>query len=105
MKMPWGKYVGKDITELPFGYLAWVWEESGLDAAGKSKVRREMLRRLGADAAPISPAKHSGVWDSVQAMLRRLMLRHHPDRGGSEAAMTVVNEMREEMSSLRSLMS
>lgn len=29
--MPWGKYKGKPMVEVPDTYLVWLWDDSGFD--------------------------------------------------------------------------
>lgn len=101
MRMPWGKFRGEELADIPLGYLCWVWEESGLDDGGKAEVRREVLRRLkdgeeGDDEAPRrEPRQDRPPSFAVEDCIRRLVLQHHPDRGGDHRTMCALNEIRD----------
>lgn len=113
VKMPFGKYKGGDLEDIPDDYLLWVLDNCELRSP---TLRRAIHERLGLDwepddeeeptvgwgrtAAPPPPPPSSGapvaairaaVLDAVKQWHRRAALTHHPDRGGSVATMQAIN--------------
>lgn len=117
MKMPFGKYKGGDLEDIPDDYLLWVLDNCELRSP---TLRRAIHERLGLDwepndegegptvgrgrtAAPPPPpqpppsggapvaAVRAAVLDAVRQWHRRAALAHHPDRGGSVAVMQAIN--------------
>jgi len=100
MTMPWGKYRGKDLVEVPGSYLAWALERARLYPDLRTEIKDELARRF-SQAAPRPPRSPEGSIPSVlrpiaqeliKAGFRRLALVHHPDHGGSVDAMRLVLE-------------
>jgi hypothetical protein len=50
--MPWGKYRGRLIADVPTSYLAWCLDASSIDELYRSAIRRELAFRLDLDLAP-----------------------------------------------------
>ncbi len=44
-KMPWGKYAGKPLADLPETYLVWLWNETDLRDALRDDSERGALAR------------------------------------------------------------
>jgi hypothetical protein len=103
--MPFGKYKGRELADVPESYLVWVLEHA--QAAGPV-LRAAIRRRLGLgpdgwsgngwhpspspppprqDLAPLRADLLAGV----AAFRRRLAARLHPDRGGDGELMQAVN--------------
>jgi hypothetical protein len=100
MRMPWGKYQGRDLTLVPASYLAWILEELGnVDGVLQGAIRRELARRFGLRPSapppmPPSPCRRCAeLAERWPAMYRRLAAACHPDHGGSASAMKLVNEL------------
>jgi hypothetical protein len=96
MRMPWGKYRGEDLAEVPSSYLAWVVEECDLRPALETAVRAELADRFGRPCpACLARALRSQgpalTLDLIAGWYRQLALRHHPDRGGLPGAMVGIN--------------
>jgi hypothetical protein len=112
--MPFGKFAGQRLAEVPFGYLLWCVEEM---EALRPETRRLIEREL-ADRVMVWPlvrqeivaAYHQGYAHGqnavqpaatspkrVREVFHRLCLRHHPDRGGTVEAMAAINELYEAM--------
>ena len=99
--MPWGKYRGEPIAELPTSYLAWVLDETNIGEPHRSAIREELAERL--DLAPEvrhvpiqPPAEPASVFRAMVAEgYKTLTLKHHPDRGGDLVAMQRVNAARD----------
>jgi hypothetical protein len=101
MKMTFGKYCGWPLEEIPTGYLQWLiegcdyleqWPYLRCAVLDQLRLRRDAERRAAPAAAP-----PSNLADQVAQVFRELSLKHHPDRGGSNAAMKVVNEFYERL--------
>jgi hypothetical protein len=113
VKMPFGKYKGGDLEDIPDDYLLWVLDNCELRSP---TLRRAIHERLGLTwepdegdeepsvgwgrAAPPPPQPPGGapvaairaaVLDAVKQWHRRAALAHHPDRGGSVATMQAIN--------------
>ncbi len=107
MRMPWGKYRGQLIKDVPSGYLAFVVEESNANGELKLVCRQVLALRFGGVAEPQpasqpwqrgnqSPPDSSGVCrDKLKRWYRRASLLAHPDRGGSVELMKLINELTE----------
>jgi hypothetical protein len=95
VSMPWGKYKGKWLREIPGSNLFWLLEScEGLSATLRSDIEQELSNRL---PRPMPRAAITRVdkQDFVLAWCKRAALACHPDRGGSTSAMKLVNELRE----------
>jgi hypothetical protein len=54
--MPWGKYKGRHLAEVPCGYIAWVLESCGnVGGEFRRALEREPIDRLGIDVRPSGP--------------------------------------------------
>jgi hypothetical protein len=91
MEMPFGKYRGRPIADIPIGYLKWLLTISVLPDP-QYAVENELSAR-GAGAQKKPPKELTKA--VVSTWYRRLSMRFHPDHGGSKVAMQVVNEARE----------
>lgn len=88
--MPFGKYRGKPLADLPDDYLAWV-----LDTCQdiSPTLRRAIESQLGLTKAKAQPlaltAKVISDW------YRRLAREFHPDHGGTHEGMKALNRAHE----------
>jgi F420-0:gamma-glutamyl ligase-like protein len=86
MQMPFGKHRGKELSNVPDDYLAWV-----LDNCERiSPTLRDAIRaRLG-----LTPVSEPNPIDDalLNRWYRTLVMKYHPDRGGSVGEMQAVNE-------------
>lgn len=93
--MPFGKYKGRPLYELPDDYLEWL-STRELRGTLKSAVIRELRKRTGIETAHPGP---SGALLDVRgiaaAWYRRLAVEFHPDKGGSHEAMKAINRGRD----------
>ncbi len=105
MEMPFGKYRGNYIDEIPTSYLSWLWRNANLFGALRDAVYEELRTREAREEFANSGAS-SGTSVSVidakqiQRIYRTLAFRWHPDRGGSTSAMQAVNEFYDELNQL-----
>jgi hypothetical protein len=112
MNMPFGKYAGRPIKDLPDGYLQWLSKRDiscGLRAAVDDEVRNRSGRNHDgsghryqsqdqrsddrAHGVSISiPADHLAlVNDIVHEGFRALAKKQHPDAGGDTRQMQILN--------------
>ena len=103
MEMPWGKYRGEDLEDIPDDYLTWV-----LDNCERISptLRRAIEIRLGLARDPPRPPPSSSPHPSsggnatardtldrvIRAWHRMMTMKYHPDRGGKVDHMQLVNE-------------
>jgi len=91
--MPFGKYRGEAISDLPGDYLNWL-TSIDLREPLRSAVLAEATRRHAGDRPARTLARPCPApdvaYELVGAGLRSLSMRHHPDVGGTHEEMTKV---------------
>jgi len=97
--LPFGKYKGHPLTELDDDYLSWLYGlDDGLRQPLRGRVQEEFFRRTRRDAE--RPGGGNGrrpperTRELVEAGFKTLARKHHPDVGGSDAAMRETLEAR-----------
>ena len=78
--MPFGKYKGWEIGDIPVEYLEWLIDNVELKGGLAAEVR-DMLEM----ARPVDGLVVSSIY-------RRLAMKWHPDKGGNTEAMAAINE-------------
>lgn len=98
MKMPFGKWKGCELSELPDSYLKWLstlelYESlrCEVDEEIQSRLTRDHTRRAFGLPAPGKHVDRGGVEEIIGAGLRTLAKKHHPDLGGDPEAMKRIN--------------
>lgn len=95
MRMPWGKYAGELLDDIPLSYLAFALEswnlEPRLRIAIAAAVRRRVRMLCGhcdGDALDVCRLR-----EAIERCRVALAVKYHPDRhGGDHTLMRVVNE-------------
>lgn len=94
MKMPFGKYRGVLLADLPDDYLAWLFTKLELREPLRTQVGAEyharFSRRTSTATQPL-PEVITMAEELVSAGFRKLANQHHPDHGGDHKTMVLVN--------------
>lgn len=108
-RMPFGRHEGQTLAEIPTGYLQWILREQITNPhwllarvelelwtrrVRESGPRREEQQRRAETPPPRQDAQpRTGlvVADAVRRWFNKLALQYHPDRGGSDKLMGVIN--------------
>jgi hypothetical protein len=101
LNMPFGKYKGELIEDIPTDYLRWLFRECNLRPPLRYAVERELAIRR-ADAASNPPAAQAApAWASIiREWHREMALKFHPDRGGHVEAMKAINHAADRLKEL-----
>jgi Putative quorum-sensing-regulated virulence factor len=89
VKMPFGKFKGLPVSELPDDYLDWL-SEIELREPLRTAVEQEIEARRAIETLPAVEIRNVAV-EIISAGLRSLSLKRHPDAGGSHEAMVRLN--------------
>jgi hypothetical protein len=95
MLMPFGKYKGEPIEDIPDNYLQWLITEVSLREPLRSAVCLEIAARR--DRYCKDNAVVTIDCARVKAIYRNMAMKWHPDVGGTIEAMQAVNEFYEEL--------
>jgi hypothetical protein len=104
-RMPWGKFKGEGLEDVPLSYLCWVLEEcDNAPCYLRAAIKAELADRLGLAAPAPRPGPRGldagRLADALARWHRAAARRWHPDAGGSDQAMTVVNTVHDELRQL-----
>src|SRR5262245_27373604 len=93
MRIPFGRYKGELLEDLPFAYLEWLNEQDFLREPLKSAIKAEFERRTFSQERRIHihNIDMDLIDDIVEAGRRSLAKIFHPDAGGSNHMMQQVN--------------
>jgi hypothetical protein len=98
-RMPFGKFKGQRISELPDNYFGWLLSlGEDLRDPLRSAVEREYRRRVeDQDRMRLltSPDVRDAAAELIAAGFRTLAKVKHPDAGGDHAAMVALTEARD----------
>lgn len=91
--MPFGKFKGVLVSELPQTYLAYALTTFDLPNELKNSLSFELLDRIGFDYS-FNIIECEKRYTSIR---KKLAIKYHPDKGGSTEAMQAVNEFYDEL--------
>lgn len=91
MIIPFGKFKGTFLCDLPGDYLAWL-QTIELRDPLRAAIFTEAKERKFEHNNQISSVPHIAVVDElIGAGLRTLAMKYHPDRGGNPEKMVAIN--------------
>jgi hypothetical protein len=107
-RLPFGKYKGRRLEDVPTGYLVWVVNHvDRLDPYLRRAIEHELDDRNPAEAGANSNERHAGdgslpaAWSGIiTTWYRQLVRDYHPDRGGSVEVMAALNEANDRLRKL-----
>ena len=88
--MPFGKHKGEYLDDIPGDYLEWVLENCELNPYLRTAIENSLDPPVKLTGSEITQAK-------LEQWYRTMALRFHPDKGGTDEQMKVVNACREEL--------
>jgi uncharacterized protein (DUF3820 family) len=93
MRMPFGKFRGQEVAELPASYLVWCWENVALRSPElRLAIQEAICQRLQTEGV-LPPPWRQGWFQQVYRLLCR---EFHPDRrSGSDEGMRAINRLAE----------
>lgn len=89
--MPFGKFKGRRITDLPDAYVAWLLGLDLREPLRSAVVAEAAARGLLVGYVPRLRPARAVAEELIGAGLRALARRHHPDVGGDVTEMQQVN--------------
>jgi hypothetical protein len=103
MYFTFGRHRGVHVSEVPTEYLNWclrececltAWQRWAIEEelARRRHQQHQQSHRQTAHAVTIAD-----VEAKVKTWFRRMCLRYHPDRGGSDVAMAALNDANDEL--------
>ena len=101
MRMPFGKWRGYELDEIPLTYLQWLWANAELKGGLSDAVyeaiqyQQEQIERRQYYSPAMPTTKVDAV--QIQKIYRNLAMKWHPDKGGNHAAMQALNEFYEQI--------
>lgn len=86
--MPFGKYKGRRLADVPTGYLNWVLENC-------RQASPDLLMSIARVLHDAQPPETPLALPLCDQWYRTMSMRFHPDKGGNHEAMKAVNAGRE----------
>lgn len=105
MRIPWGKYRGQDLTEIPLSYLVWLLEEAeNLKPFLREAIREEVGRRLGFHkpqqplVVRVDGLDEEKLLAKLNAWWRSALLKAHPDKETGDVRIAQqINRIRDDL--------
>ena len=83
LTFPFGKYKGYRISEIPLNYIVYALENMDLPDELNEQLRDVLIESLNLETRNSL---------NIRPAYREMCKRHHPDLGGSDYAMQIINE-------------
>lgn len=117
-RMPWGKHRGELLREIPNEYFLWLLEEDrdGIQewlreeaiarninieriraTSFKSRHHTREQTRHNTSTPQSATIRNCQLQESIASLFRKLTRQYHPDTGGTDEQMQVVNEVRDQL--------
>jgi len=91
MELNFGKFKGYELDDVPTSYLAFL-----LDAEFvKDDIKAECLEVINYRYSEFELSQKSISKTLIDNAYRRLVMKHHPDKGGNHYAMIAINEFKD----------
>lgn len=92
MVMPFGKYKGRPLDDVPDDYLIWLYDSN-------VQVNQEIAKvlKLGRPVNGNAGAEPGALKAQLLRLRRQLARKYHPDAGGNNEAMAAVNVAMDEV--------
>ncbi len=112
VRMPFGKYKGQLIDDLPLDYIEWCLDNLDLRPELEDAFERR-LEGKSSYSSPPPPPPNSGflpkldskdiplLIELMEAGRRSMAKSHHPDHGGDTATMQRINRIVDQVKSLK----
>jgi hypothetical protein len=107
MEIPFGKYKGFDVRDLPEHYLCWLKDNVQMNESLRLAVEYALFLlsgEIGAEDAAKDARFPTDARDMARLVIsqgfRQLAGQVHPDKGGSHVAMVVLNHAKEYLQEL-----
>ena len=91
MLMPFGKNRGEAVENLQDSYVQWLWDNIELRGPLLYEIEQRILEINSGREIARAEFKTS----PVKAAYRQMALKYHPDKGGNNEAMQIINEFYE----------
>jgi uncharacterized protein (DUF3820 family) len=91
MELTFGKFKGHEIEDVPTSYLAFLLDAQFVDDEVKGECLDILNFRYSEYELKSKPFNQS----MIDKVYKKLIIRHHPDKGGNHYAMIALNEFRE----------
>jgi Putative quorum-sensing-regulated virulence factor len=103
VKFPFGKYRGIDVADAPESYLLWLLEWPPLRDPLRTAIELELERREALSSKPPTRINTEIADSIIRAGVRQLSKRRHPDVGGSNEVMSLINQTADRLRELAGL--
>jgi uncharacterized protein (DUF3820 family) len=109
MNMPFGRYVGEKIQDIPTTYILWLLENgTNMSEELTKELKNVMADRLGLKTKTKTEIKEKIIYRStspvtpefVKIIRNDLAKEYHPDKGGNTTAMQAINRFYDEIINL-----
>jgi hypothetical protein len=88
-KMPFGKYKGERLMNLPSNYIIYALDEFDLPDELNSELKSILYNRLFTSKDAILP---------IKSIYRQMAKKYHPDSGGSHECMVAITDFYNQIS-------